>query len=68
MSTLQRVAHIRGFDRCGCNIGDVRSICERAGCSGSWVRSGTLPLVETSLGSQTLAVIGEKIGFKAISN
>ena len=68
MSTPQRVACTRGFDRCEYDIGDVGGICEKAGRNDSWVGSGTLPLVGTSLGSQTLAVIGGKIGLKAIFN
>lgn len=68
MSTSQRIARTIGFDRCGYKIDNVVDISERARCSGSWLGSGTLPLVETRLGSQTLVVIGEKIGFKAIFN
>ena len=68
MSTPQRVARSRGFGRRGCDLGDVGGICERAGRSGSWVGSRTLPLVGAKLGSQILAVFGGKMGFQALSN
>ena len=68
MSTPQRVARSRGFDRRGCDLGDVGGICERAGRSGSWVGSRTLPLVGTKLGSQILAVVGGRMRFQALSN
>lgn len=68
ISTPHNIASSRGFQRWGFDIERIRVIYENAECSDSWVRSGTLPLFKANLGSQTPAMIGDKIRFQALSN
>lgn len=63
-----KVAHVRGFARWGCDLENIGSIYERVWQSVSWLGFKTIPLVGARLGSQTLAVVREKIGFQALSN
>lgn len=64
----QREACSRDFNRCRFDVGDVKSICEKVKRNDSKKRSRTLPLFETSLRFQTLAIIGDKIEFHEIFN
>ena len=68
MSTAQRVACSKGFGRQGYDLGDVRSICEQAECTDSWVGSRPIPLVGAKLDFQIPAVVRGKMGFQALSN
>lgn len=67
MSTSQKEAHSKSFGKWECDIGDVRVIYEKTRHSSSWVRSGTLLLVEASLGFQILTVVRVWIGFLVFS-
>lgn len=64
----QRIARTRCFNRWRCDIRYVRNICERAKCCDSWLSSQIMLLVRAWLGSQTLAVVGEKMRFQTLFN
>ncbi len=60
------MAHNRGFDRQKYDIGDIRGIYKKV--RHSWVGSRTLMPVGARLGSQTLAVVEERMKFQILSN
>lgn len=50
----------KGFGKWKCVLQNIGGSCMKTGCSGSYMRSRTLPLISIKLGFQTLIVVRKK--------